>query len=102
MEKYMYALVETSGTQMRVAEGDEIIVDRITEEKGSTLSLSTVLFISGDDAKIGTPYVEGAVVEAEVMDHILGDKVDTFKYRRARRYRKRKGNRRRDTHARTD
>ena len=84
----MYALVETSGTQMRVAEGDEIIVDRISAEKGSTLSLSNVLLISGDEAQIGTPYVSGASVEAEVLEHILGDKVETYKYRRARRYRK--------------
>ena len=88
MELYMYALVETSGTQLRVAEGDEIIVDRVAAEKGSTLSLSNVLLLSGDDVQVGTPYVDGASVEAEVVDHILGDKVETFKYRRARRYRK--------------
>ena len=84
----MYALVETSGTQLRVEEGDEIIVDRINAQTGESIALSNVLLISGDNVKIGAPYVEGASVQAEVVDHLLGDKVETYKYRRARRYRK--------------
>ena len=84
----MYALVETSGTQFRVEEGDELIVDRVSAEVGSSIELSNVLLLSGDSVKIGTPYVEGAQVQAEVVEHIKGDKVETYKYRRARRYRK--------------
>ena len=84
----MYALIETSGSQLRVAEGDEIIVDRVSAEQGSNIELDKVLLLSADDTKIGTPYVAGAKVTAEVLDHILGDKVETYKYRRARRYRK--------------
>ena len=84
----MYALIETSGSQLRVAEGDEIIVDRVSAEQGSNIELDKVLLLSAEDTKIGTPYVAGAKVTAEVLDHILGDKVETYKYRRARRYRK--------------
>jgi len=83
----MYAIVETSGTQIQVAEGDEITVDRVSAEVGTTIELSNVLLISGDDVQIGAPYVDGASIEAEVVDHLLGDKVETFKYTRARRYR---------------
>ena len=84
----MYALIETSGSQLRVAEGDEIIVDRVSAEQGSNIELDKVLLLSAEDTTIGTPYVPGAKVTAEVVDHILGDKVETYKYRRARRYRK--------------
>ena len=84
----MYAVVKTSGTQLRVEEGDEIIVDRIKAQIGENVELSEVLFISGDNVKVGTPTLEGATVQAEVIDHLLGDKVETYKYRRARRYRK--------------
>ncbi len=84
----MYALIETSGCQMRVAEGEEIIVDRVSAEQGSNIELDKVLLLSSEDTKIGTPYVAGAKVQAQVLEHILGDKVETYKYRRARRYRK--------------
>ena len=84
----MYALVETSGAQFRVEEGDELIVDRVSAEVGSSIELSEVLLLSGDSVQVGTPYVEGASVQAEVLEHIKGDKVETYKYRRARRYRK--------------
>ena len=84
----MYALVETSGAQFRVEEGDELIVDRVAADAGSSIELSNVLLLSGDSVQIGKPYVEGASVQAEVVEHILGDKVETYKYRRARRYRK--------------
>ena len=56
--------------------------------QGSNIDLDKVLLISSEEPKIGTPYVAGAKVQAEVLEHILGDKVETYKYRRARRYRK--------------
>ena len=84
----MYALIETSGSQLRVAEGDEIIVDRVSADQGSSIELDKVLLLSSEETKIGTPYVAGAKVTAEVVEHLKGDKVETYKYRRARRYRK--------------
>ena len=84
----MYALIETSGSQLRVAEGDEIIVDRVSADQGSSIELDKILLLSAEDTKIGTPYVAGAKVTAEVVEHMLGDKVETYKYRNARRYRK--------------
>jgi large subunit ribosomal protein L21 len=84
----MYALVETSGSQHRVSEGDLLIVDRVQASVGESIELNQVLLIGGDDTKIGTPYVAGAKVIAEVVNHHLGDKVETYKYRRRRSYRK--------------
>ena len=50
--------------------------------------LEKVLLFGGDEVKFGTPYVEGAKVLAEVVEHRLGDKVETYKYHRRSRYRK--------------
>ena len=84
----MYAVVETSGTQHRVSAGDVLVVDRVNANVGDVVSLDKVLLFGGDEVKFGTPYVEGAKVLAEVVDHRLGDKVETYKYHRRSRYRK--------------
>ena len=84
----MYAVVETSGTQHRVSAGDVIVVDRVNANVGDVVSLDKVLLFGGDEVKFGTPYVEGAKVLAEVVEHRLGDKVETYKYPRRSRYRK--------------
>ena len=76
----MFAL-ETSGSQFRVSEGDEIVVDRVSANVGDNISLESVLLIGGDDTKVGAPYVDGAKVTATVLEHHLGDKVDIYKYR---------------------
>lgn len=87
----MFAIVETSGRQFRVQEGDTITVDRMSAEVGDTITLDRVLLVSGDEVKVGCPVVEGAKVVATVVDHTRGDKVTTFKYRRRQRTRRRVG-----------
>jgi large subunit ribosomal protein L21 len=87
----MFAIVETSGKQYRVAAGDVITVDRRKEDVGSDITLDRVLMVSGDDLKVGSPIVEGAKVSARVVEHPRGDKVITFKYRPTRRFRRRVG-----------
>ena len=87
----MFAIVETSGKQYRVAAGDVITVDRRKEDVGSDITLDRVLLVSGDDLKVGSPIVEGAKVSARVVDHPRGNKVITFKYRPTRRFRRRVG-----------
>ena len=91
----MYAVVQTSGRQFRVAEGDAIIVDRLDAEVGNTIDLEQVLLIGGgiedDSAKVGAPFVEGAKIVAEVLSHQRGPKIDIFKFKRRKRYRKAMG-----------
>ncbi|MEL6346450.1 MAG: 50S ribosomal protein L21 [Myxococcota bacterium] len=87
----MYAVVQTSGRQYRVSEGDEIVVDRIDAEVGSTVDLEQVLLIGGDEASIGAPFVDGARVVAEVTAHQRGPKIDIYKFKRRKRYRKTMG-----------
>lgn len=84
----MYAVVEQGGKQYRVSEGDTLEIDRLEAEEGAEIELSRVLLIGGDKVKVGSPAVKGAKVTAKVVSHHLGDKVETFKYRPRKRYRK--------------
>lgn len=88
----MFAIVETSGKQYRVAAGETITVDRMQAEVGSTVTLDRVLVVAGDgEPRIGAPVVDGATVTARVVDHSKGDKVITFKYNARKRTRRRVG-----------
>jgi len=91
----MYAIVQTSGRQFRVTEGDRIVVDRLSARVGETVRLESVLMVGGDSApRIGTPFVAGAAVEATVLAHRAGDKLIVFKYRPKKRERRKLGHRR--------
>ncbi len=87
----MFAIVETSGKQYRVAAGDTIVVDRMAADVGATIKLERVLLVSGDDTKIGAPTLDGVTVTAKVVDHPRGEKKITFKYRARKRQRRRVG-----------
>lgn len=87
----MYAVVESGSKQYRVAVGDRLQVDRLGLDVGADLVFDNVLLLSGDDVRVGAPTVAGASVVAKVVSHDKGDKVRTFKYRRRRRSRVRRG-----------
>ncbi len=90
----MYALVEIKGRQYKAEEGKRILVDLLHLEEGSTYSTDKVLaVVDGDSAKFGTPYVEGAVVEATVGPVKKGEKVKVYKFHRRKGYRRTQGHR---------
>jgi large subunit ribosomal protein L21 len=89
----MFAIIETSGKQYRVEPGARVVVDRVDAAVGDTITLGNVLLLAGDGVKIGKPTVEGASVEARVVEHFRGEKVITFKYRRRKRTRRTVGSR---------
>src|ERR1044071_6689972 len=91
----MYAIVETGGKQYRVKPGDTVAVERLTGEPGETLDLERVLLVgdNGDAPRIGTPGVTGAVVRAEVLEHVRGEKIIVFRYKSKVRYRRKTGHR---------
>ncbi|HUW40685.1 MAG TPA: 50S ribosomal protein L21 [Rectinemataceae bacterium] len=93
----MYAVVEINGKQYRAEKGATLRVDRFDAEKGSSLSLDKVLLLSGDEVKIGLPYVSGAVVKTVVQEEIKGDKIIVFKYKPKKDYRRTRGHRQRYT-----
>lgn len=92
----MYAIIEDSGQQFRVTEGDTLNVDtRELAEGAKEIEFSRVLLIGNEgDVKIGTPVVEGAKVVAEVIDPLLaGPKVYVYYYRRRKHSRSKVGHR---------
>ena len=93
----MYAVIKTGGKQYRVAAGDVIKVERLEGEVGQTIDFDQVLMVGGDDAKIGTPLVDGAKVSAEVLEQGKSDKVLIFKKKRRQNYRRTRGHRQHQT-----
>lgn len=90
----MFAVIKTGGKQYRVSAGDEFTVEKLAAGAGEKISFNEVLMLGGDTPVIGTPLVEGASVEAEVVDQTRGPKVVTFKKRRRKHGSKRiKGHR---------
>lgn len=88
----MYGVVEIKGHQYRVQEGDLIDVQKMDAEIGSTVELTDVLFVGGENPKVGKPLVEGAKVVAEVVRQARSRKVIVMK-RSPGGYRKKNGHR---------
>lgn len=91
----MYAIVEISGKQYKVQEGDIVFVDRLeNEEEGKKVTFDKVLLISdGKKVTIGQNTVKGAKVEASVIGHGKGKKILVYKYKAKKNYRKTQGHR---------
>lgn len=90
----MYAVIRTGGKQYRVHEGDIIRVEKVQADQDSTLEFTDVLAVSDDnDLKVGTPLVEGAKVEAKVLNQGKAKKIIVFKYKPKKDYRKKQGHR---------
>jgi len=90
----MYAVVQTGGKQYKVAEGDTIEVNRVSGDAGSALTIDNVMILNQDGSvKIGSPTIEGAKVEAEVIKHTRGPKLIIWKMKRRKGYRNKNGHR---------
>ena len=91
----MYAIVEIAGQQFKVEAGNEIFVQRLADAKGADVEFGKVLLVAdGKAVKVGTPYVEGAVVKATVIDDdARADKVLVFKKIRRKGFQKLNGHR---------
>ncbi len=91
-----FAVIQTGGKQYLVKEGQSLKIEKIVGEKGDKMAFDKVLLIANDDgseAKVGKPHIEGAKVEAEILDQGRSDKVLIIKYKRKVRYHRRKGHR---------
>jgi large subunit ribosomal protein L21 len=93
----MYAVIVTGGKQYRVTAGSIIEVEKLEAKVGDTVTIETVLALSGDRNLIGTPSVAGAVVEAQVLEQGKADKVLIFKKKRRHNYKRKNGHRQRFT-----
>jgi large subunit ribosomal protein L21 len=95
-EPPVYAIIEDSGTQIKVAKGDVIDIDlRELKTNAKKLTFERVLMVgdAGSEATstIGTPYVEGASVSAEIVGPVQGEKLRIGKYKRRKGYRRKAG-----------
>ncbi|MFO7757456.1 MAG: 50S ribosomal protein L21 [Roseovarius sp.] len=78
----MFAVLKTGGKQYKVQSGDMLRVEKLAADAGETIQFNDVLMIGGDAPVIGAPFVDGAAVQAEVVDQVKGDKVINFVKRR--------------------
>lgn len=91
----MHAVIVTGGKQYRVAEGDVLRVEKLDVEAGGKVEFDQVLLMSdgAGDIRIGTPLIDGGKVTATVESQGRADKVDIFKMRRRKHYRRHQGHR---------
>jgi len=91
----VYAIIEDSGTQIKVNEGDRFEIDRKAVEPGSDITFDRVLMVSDGEGQttLGRPYISGASVTAKVIDHTKGEKIDVIKFKRRKGYRRKVGHR---------
>ncbi|BDG17282.1 50S ribosomal protein L21 [Thermus brockianus] len=88
----MFAIVKTGGKQYRVEPGLKLRVEKLAAEPGSQVELP-VLLLGGEGMRVGTPFVEGAKVVAEVLAHGRGKKITISKFKAKVQYRRKKGHR---------
>ncbi len=90
----MYAVIATGGKQYRVSIGDELFIEKINGEPGDLVSFDQVLAISDDEGlKVGSPYVNGAIVDAEIVKQGKQKKIVVFNYKPKKGYRRKQGHR---------
>lgn len=99
----MYAIIETGGKQYRVQEGSVLNVEKLEVAEGETVELDRVLALKKDeDLTIGAPWIAGAKVVAQVLEHGRGKKIIVFKYKSKKNYRRKQGHRQSFTKLRID
>ena len=89
----MYAIIKTGGKQYRVQENDVLKVEKLNAAVGETVTFDEVVAVGGDKLQVGTPFVEGCAVQAEVLEQGKNEKVIIFKYKAKKDYRRKNGHR---------
>ena len=81
-ERRMFAVLKTGGKQYKVQSGDLLRVEKLAADAGETVQFNEILVLGGDAPVVGSPRVDGAAVQAEVIDQIKGPKTINFVKRR--------------------
>jgi len=88
------AVVVSGGKQYRIAPGDQILVDRLKGEPGSSIKLDRVLLlVDGSDIKVGAPGIDGVDVDVKILAHRRGPRIETLRYKSKKRVRVHRGGR---------
>lgn len=88
----MFAVVKIAGQQFRVQKDQTLYVPRVQGNAGDAIEFSEVM-LTNADGKLSLGGDAKAVVKAEIVDHVLGDKVIAFKMKRRKGFRKKHGHR---------
>lgn len=89
-----YAIIEEGSKQFMVNEGDSILVEKMDTGKKSSLKIDKVLMLKeGKEVKVGNPYLKGASVLCDVLGEEKSGKIISYKYRRRKQSRWKKGHR---------
>ena len=94
----MYAIIATGGKQYRVSEGDNIYVEKLSNEQGEPLQAGDVvtvpvMMVSGETIAVGNPYITGATVTGKIVRQLRGEKIHILKYKSKKNYRRKAGHR---------
>ena len=89
----MFAIFVTGGKQYKVAEGDVVFVEKLGVAEGEKVTFDKVLCLGGETLSVGTPYVEGATVVANVVKNGKSKKIDVIKYKSKKNEKKKIGHR---------
>ena len=92
----MYAVFKTGGKQYKVKSGDILSVEKLVADLGDKVRFNEILALGGDNPLIGTPLVDGACIEAEILNQAKGKKVIHFVKRRRKHSSQRKKGHRQD------
>ncbi len=88
----MYAIVNINGIQTKVVPDEVLTVALMAGQPGDKLTFDQVLMVSdGEKIAVGQPYLKGASLTAELVEHLRGPKLKIFKFKRRRDYRRRRG-----------
>ena len=97
-----FAVIQTGGKQYKISSGDVVSIEKISAKGGpasgwkvgDSISFDKVLLVDdGKDTTIGTPYIKGAKVDAEIVEIGRARKIMVVKYKQKSRYLKRNGHR---------
>ncbi|HMS55553.1 MAG TPA: 50S ribosomal protein L21 [Fimbriimonadaceae bacterium] len=90
----MYAIVKTGGKQFRAEKDAMLIVEKLDGEPGTKVDLGEVVLVAnGDKVTVGSPFVKGAKVKAEIVRQSKSKKINAFNYKAKKNERKRWGHR---------
>lgn len=93
-----YAIIEISGTQAWVQEGQHIITNSLSTEPGKSVLFKRVLLVNKDNkVSIGRPYLENNHVIGKVVEHLRGTKITVYKMKSKKKYRRKMGHRQEKT-----